>query len=100
MVVVWFLIGGVVEVLNNVLRRWSVARLDLRGGDAGSGHGPLVTGFVAALVVRLAMTSLVLVLAFRQGFAPGLAALVGYWICRWVIVWWTTRSLSRTSGIR
>jgi hypothetical protein len=133
-VVVWFLAGGAVEVLNNLLRHWSVARLGLRGrpatpqrsvGDvprptsrglrmgpewpdprsgqalpARSERGPSVTGFVVAFVIRLGATSLVLVLAFRQGLAPGLAALVGYWICRWVMVWWMTRSLSRTNGIR
>jgi hypothetical protein len=92
--------GALVEVFNSASRHWSVARLGLGAGRSLSA-GRIVSGrrgstmlFAAGFVVRLAMTSLILVLAFRQSVASGLAALVGYWICRWVVVWRMTRRLS------
>jgi hypothetical protein len=50
--------------------------------------------FAAGFVARMGLTSTVLVLAFRQDVASGLAALVGYWICRWLMVWRVARRLS------
>ena len=81
MVLVWFLIGGSVEVLNALTRWWSVERLGLHA------RGLSMTILVGGYVLRLGLTGLVLVLAFRHGVLSGVAALVGYWVCRWVAIW-------------
>jgi hypothetical protein len=85
MVFVWFLAGGSVEVLNALMRRWSVERLSL---DA---RGLSVAIFAGGFVLRLGLTGLVLVFAFRHSALSGVAALVGYWICRWIMIWRVTR---------
>ena len=96
-VILWLLLGALAEVFNSASRHWSVARLSLPAGRALSAGYVVsdrrrsVIRFAAGFVVRLAVTSLILVLAFRQGLSSGLAALVGYWICRWVMVWRVAR---------
>lgn len=77
------------EVLNNAIRHWSVGRLGLEQ-RRGTGFG-LVVGFL----LRVVLTALVLVLAFRHDMASGFAALIGYWICRWVMIWRLHRRISR-----
>jgi hypothetical protein len=99
MLVVWLLIGAAVEVLNSLLRHWSVARLGLPKEYSLSGRRQSVFWLAVGFLLRVGVTSLILLLAFRQNIASGLAALVGYWICRWVMVWWVARRLSgRTSS--
>ena len=87
-VVAWFLAGGAFEVLNSTIRQWSVGRLGLHK------RGRSIFWFVVGSVLRLGVTALVLALAFRHNFVYGVAALVGYWICRWVMVWRVARRLS------
>jgi F0F1-type ATP synthase assembly protein I len=87
--VAWFLAGSMAEVLNNALRHWSIGRLGLEQ-PRSAGFGLLV-GFV----LRVVLTALVLMLAFRHDTASGFAALIGYWICRWTIIWRLHRSISR-----
>jgi hypothetical protein len=87
-IVAWFLAGSAAEVLNSRVRRWSVERLGFYKRRL------VLLWFVAGLVLRLALTVFVLVLAFRHDLVSGVAALVGYWICRWVMVWRVTRGLS------
>jgi hypothetical protein len=86
MIALWFLAGSAAEVLNTLSRRWSVDHLQ---GSLWS----LVT-FVGFWALRLAGTALVLMLAFRHAAVSGLAALVGYLVCRWVVIWWISRGLS------
>lgn len=89
MAIVWFLAGAGVEVLNALTRKWTVDRL----------HNLRSIGWVAGgLVVRLVLTSAVLVLAFRYSPLSGLAALLGYWIGRWTMIWRVNRQLARPTG--
>lgn len=87
-VIAWFLAGAVAEVLNNAARRWSVEQLGLH--KRGRSLSWLALGFV----LRLSMTALVLALAFRHHVVSGVAALIGYWICRWTVMWRLHRSVS------
>jgi hypothetical protein len=88
-VVAWFFAGGAVELLNYVTRHWSVGRLGLEA------QGRFLFGLLAGFVLRLGVTSVILLLAFRHSFVSGLAALMGYWICRWVVLLWLHRRVSR-----
>ena len=85
MVILWFLAGAAIEVLNTLTRRWSVDRL----------HNWASMGWIAGgLVFRLATTSVILMLGFRHRPSSGVAALMGYLVCRWVMIWRIHRQLS------
>lgn len=85
-VVLWFLAGVAVEVVNTLSRKWTVERLGQR----------LLFGWVAGgYILRLAMTSAVLVLGFRYQPICGAAALMGYICSRWAMVLWLHRRLGR-----
>jgi hypothetical protein len=84
----WFLAGGAVEAMNTLLRQWSVGVL----GSHGSTHA--LVGIIGGFVLRLAGTASVLMVAFSHDLAFGLAALLGYWTCRWVMLWRIHRRLS------
>jgi hypothetical protein len=80
--VLWFLAGAVVEVLNTLGRKWTVQQL---------GRPTLVGWLVGGYVLRLALTSAVLVLGFRHQAISGAAALLGYLCSRWAMVFWIHR---------
>jgi hypothetical protein len=83
-VFLWFLAGAAVEVVNAFSRKWTVERL---GGRA-------LYGWVAGgYILRLAMTSAVLVLAFRHRPISGAGALLGYVCSRWAAMFWMHRQL-------
>ena len=82
MVVLWFMAGAGIEVLNTFTRKWSVDRMQSRVGAAWIAGG---------VILRLAGTAVLLMLAFRHSLASGVAGLVGYLICRWVMIWWIDR---------
>jgi hypothetical protein len=88
LVVAWFLAGGGVEAINTLLRERAVGAL----GPHGSSQA--LAGIIGGFVLRLAATASVLVLAFSHDFVFGWAALVGYWACRWVMLWRVHRRLS------
>jgi hypothetical protein len=89
----WFLAGGAVEAINTFLRKWSVSAL-------GSHRSPqMVLGLVGGFVLRLLGTALVLMVAFTRDFAFGWAALMGYWVCRWVMLWRVHRRLSLDDNV-
>jgi hypothetical protein len=88
MIVLWFLAGCAVEVLNVLSRVWSVERI--------SSPAPAVGLVVGSLLLRLAGTALVLALAFRHSVASGLMAFAGYWICRWIAIEWANRRFRST----
>jgi hypothetical protein len=87
MAILWFLAGCATEVLNMFTRRWTVGHL------GGQSPRQVVLLVMVGYVGRLAWTGVVLLLAFRRNLASGLAALLGYWVCRWAMVWWTSRSI-------
>jgi len=91
MVVLWFLAGAAIEVLNMLTRKWSVERLGSLASAAWLAGGA---------VLRLVLTSAIVVLGFRQSPASGVAALAGYVCCRWIMIWWVDRHLSgaKTGG--
>ena len=84
MVVLWFLAGAGIEVLNTLTRKWSVERVQSRGS---------ATWIVGGVVLRTVGTAVLLMLAFRHSVASGVAGLVGYLICRWVMIWWINHKL-------
>ncbi len=88
----WFLAGSVAEVLNTIIRRWSVGALGVQNPVYA------VAGILGGFILRLVGTALVLVLAFRHSVTSGLAALVGYWIWRWIMIWRINRRLSAGEG--
>jgi hypothetical protein len=87
MIALWFLAGCAVEGLNTWVRKWNVGAL---GAHSAARVWP---GLILGFVFRLVGTAMVLVFAFRCGLACGVAALLGYWLCRWVIVWRIHRRL-------
>ena len=84
-VALWFLAGAAVEVLNMLTRKWTVERL---GGHL------LVGWVVGGYILRLGLTSAVLVLGFRHQAVSGVAALLGYLCSRWAMVVWVHRRFS------
>ena len=85
-VVLWFSAGAGVEVLNALTRMWTVERLGQH----------VVFGWVAGgYILRLAMTSAVLVLGFRHQPGAGAAALLGYICSRWAMVLWVHHRFSK-----
>jgi hypothetical protein len=85
MIVLWFLAGGAVEVLNMFTRKWFVERAPALG------TGSVAVLFLAGVLLRVSGTALVLALGFRHSVASGAAALVGYLVGRWCTVWWVHR---------
>lgn len=86
--ILWFLAGVTVEVLNTLSRKWSVDQFFSRSSVGWIAWLIIATGFV----LRLGMTSVVIMLGFRRSVADGAAALVGYWLSRWAMIWWQHRS--------
>jgi hypothetical protein len=86
MIALWFLAGSAAEVLNTLSRKWAVEHLQ---GSVWS-----LATFVGFWTLRLGGTALVLVLAFRHAASSGLAALIGYLVCRWIAIWWINRGLA------
>jgi hypothetical protein len=83
-VILWFLAGVAVEVVNALSRKWTVERLGQRA----------LMGWVAGgYILRLAMTSAVLVLAFQHRPISGVAALLGYICSRWAAMFWMHRQM-------
>jgi hypothetical protein len=83
------LAGVVIELANAWTRRLVVAKLksERRARSAG--------WFVGGFFVRVVSTAGVLALAFRHSFASGLLALLGYYLCRTVVVWRLSGRLDR-----
>jgi hypothetical protein len=81
----WFAAGAAVEVLNTFTRKWTVEHL--RGL-------PSMGWLMLGIAFRLALTAIVLMLAFRHAAVSGIGALAGYLICRWAMIWWINRPLS------
>jgi hypothetical protein len=84
-VFLWFLAGVTVEVVNALSRKWTVERL---------GQRTLVGWVAGGYFMRLAVTSAVLVLAFRHRPISGAAALLGYVCSRWATMFWMHRQLN------
>jgi len=93
MVFLWFLAGSATEVLNTFIRTWSVERLSLPGPEGAFAW--IIVGFL----FRLGATALILAFAFRYGAASGAAALLGYWISRWTMIWWINRRLTSSEHV-
>lgn len=88
MIALWFLAGGAIEVLNTLMRCWSIEQVR---------HPARAFALMAGgLLFRLVATALVLMLAFRHSPISGLMALVGYWICRWIMIGWVKRRYPST----
>jgi hypothetical protein len=85
-VILWFLAGVAVEVVNTFSRKWTVERL---------GQHLALGWVVGGYILRLAMTSAVLVLGFRHQAISGAAALMGYICSRWAMVLWLHRRVGR-----
>jgi len=85
-IVLWGLAGGLVELVNVLLRKGSIQLVD----SARPGRSVFLV--VAGFVVRLVWTGVVFTLALRHSPASGVAVLVGYWLFRWVGIWWVGRT--------
>jgi hypothetical protein len=90
----WFVAGAAIEVLNAWTRRWAAEQL------APERRAASVGWFVGGFVLRVVLTAGVLVLAFRHSLASGLAAWLGYYVCRMVLIGRLSRRLERGSGQR
>ena len=88
MIALWFLAGAAIEVLNTLIRCWSIERARHPARTFA-----LITG---GLLFRLLATALVLMLAFRHSPISGMMALVGYWVFRWVMIGWVNRRYPST----
>jgi hypothetical protein len=85
MIVLWGLAGGVVELVNVLLRAGSI-----RLADSGRPNRTVVI-VIVGFVLRLAWTGLIFTLALQHSPASAMAVLVGYWLFRWVGIWWVAR---------
>lgn len=88
----WFLAGVATEVFNAWTRHLLVGKLDPERRARAVGW------FAGGFAVRVVLTAGVLALAFRNGFASGMMALLGYYVCRAAVTWWLTGRLGRLSG--
>ncbi len=80
MAVVWFLAGGLAEWVNMLVRRWTVMQSSrLKPGGA-------VALVLLGFLFRLAWMALVLGLAVAWSPVYGIAAFVGFWVSRWVLI--------------
>jgi hypothetical protein len=89
----WFLAGVAIELANAWTRRLVVAKLEPERWARSMGW------FAGGFVVRVVSTAGVLALAFRHSFASGLLALLGYYLCRTVVVWRLSGRLDRPPGV-
>ncbi len=85
MTLFWFLAGGMAELVNAFLRTKSVRLIDHRKPTRS------VSIIAVGFVIRLAWTALIFGLALWDSPASGLAALIGYWLFRWIVIWWLTK---------
>jgi hypothetical protein len=76
----WLFAGLIIGMLNSLMLRWTVDRL--RSGPLALGVPLVAAGFV----LRLGGAAALLVLASRQGLAPGLLAFAGLWLARWIVI--------------
>jgi hypothetical protein len=88
----WVLAGAAVELFNAWTRRLVVGKLEPERRARSMGW------FAGGFVLRVVLTAGVLALAFRDGFASGLMALLGYYACRMVVTWRLARRLERLPG--
>ena len=84
MMALWFPVGALVAALGVASIRWTVMRFDTTA--------PYRSIALAAggLIVRLAATGAVLVLALRQGPVCALLVFIGLLLGRWAAVRWVT----------
>lgn len=78
----WLFAGGIVAVVNAVIRQRTVACLST---ETIGGSLVLVLG---GMLLRLGLVAGLLVAGLRQGAIPGLLAFAGLWITRGAIVVW------------
>ncbi len=85
MIILWFLAGGVAELVNTFLRQRSLRLVDRRSPRRS------VWIVSAGFGLRLVWMALVLTLALLHRPVYGLAAFAGYWVFRWGIILWLIR---------
>lgn len=78
----WLFAGGIVAVVNAVIRQRTVASLST---ETIRGSLVLVLG---GMLLRLGLVAGLLVAGLRQGVVSGLLAFAGLWLARGAIVVW------------
>jgi hypothetical protein len=90
----WFLAGAAIEVFNAWTRRWAAERM------SPAKRAQSIGWFAGSFFLRVVLTAGVLFLAFRHGFVSGLLALVGYYVCRTILISRMSRRVGRDSKRR
>ena len=87
MILLWFLAGNAVEALNTLTRKWCAGHIRPQRPRWA------VTLTLLGFLFRLGCTALVFGLALSQSAKYGLAAFLGYWLFRWVMIRWIQRRI-------
>ncbi|MGD2144713.1 MAG: hypothetical protein PVF54_09580 [Anaerolineae bacterium] len=93
MTALWLLAGGLVGVVNGLIRWCTVA--PLRPGMRIGALSLVLSG----MAVRLGLVVALLILGLKHGFVPGLLAFAGLWLARSAIVLWVAAP-GRSEGPR
>jgi len=81
MIVLWFVAGSLVNIVNYWMQFQAVN--NLRPGTPQV----VVRRIVGGAILRWMMIAVLILAAFRQGAIPGLLTLAGYWIIRLVMIY-------------
>jgi hypothetical protein len=91
---IWLSGGIVIGILNGLTLRWTVGRLRPEASLIGV---PLVA---VGYFLRLGLAAGLLIIALQRDIVPGLLAMTGLWLARWITIYNTLPRRSRTEPMR
>jgi hypothetical protein len=91
---IWLSGGIIIGILNGLTLRWTVGRLRPEASLIGI---PLVA---VGYFLRLGLAAGLLIIALQRGIVPGLLAMTGLWLARWITIYNTLPRRSHTKLLK